>query len=376
MKIALIGSTSIPARSANTIQVMKNAQALTALGHSVRVFVPGEAQGMTWPQLAQHYGLQHEFEVRWLPANLRLRGYGYALRAVRQAEHWGADLIYTRVPQVGAYASWKGSATILETHDLPSGKAGPLLFRQFLRGSGARRLVVITHALVADLNKYYRAPQSPPFTVIAPDGVDLARYAHLPKPEQARQQLNLPQGFTAGYTGHFYRGRGAQLIISIAAHLPQVHFLLVGGEPEDIDRLRAQISAEGLHNVNLIGFVPNAQLPTYQAACDLLLMPYQSRVAASSGGEISRYLSPMKMFEYLASGRPILSSDLPVLGEVLTPENALILPADDAGAWVAAIQRLQADPAHCAALATQARQSAQDYSWEKRAARILAGLMD
>ena len=91
------------------------------------------------------------------------------------------------------------------------------------------------------------------------------------------------------------------------------NFLIVGGEPQDVENLRQRVRVIGLKNVILTGFVPNARLPLYQAACDVLLMPYQRQVAASSGGDIARYLSPMKLFEYMACERPIISSDLPVL---------------------------------------------------------------
>jgi glycosyltransferase involved in cell wall biosynthesis len=123
----------------------------------------------------------------------------------------------------------------------------------------------------------------------------------------------------------------------------------------------------------LTGFVPNAELPQYQAACDVLLMPYQRQVAASSGGDISRYLSPMKLFEYLACERPIVSSDLPVLQEVLNPENAILLPGDDIDAWAAALQTLEADADLRRRLASRARQDAQQYTWEARAKKILSG---
>jgi glycosyltransferase involved in cell wall biosynthesis len=120
--------------------------------------------------------------------------------------------------------------------------------------------------------------------------------------------------------------------------------------------------------------VPNAELPRYQAACDVLLMPYQRHVAASSGGDIARYLSPMKLFENMACGRPILSSDLPVLQEVLNPENALLLPADDLDAWVAALQELAASPETRLRFSAQARRDVTAYSWDRRAARILEGI--
>jgi glycosyltransferase involved in cell wall biosynthesis len=100
-------------------------------------------------------------------------------------------------------------------------------------------------------------------------------------------------------------------------------------------------------------------------------MPYQQKVAASSGGDIARYLSPMKLFEYLACQRPIVSSNLAVLQEVLNPQNAILAPADDLAAWERAIQSLQRDSDLRDRLARQARQDAQRYTWEMRARRIL-----
>jgi glycosyltransferase involved in cell wall biosynthesis len=205
--------------------------------------------------------------------------------------------------------------------------------------------------------------------------VDLERFAGLPAPEQARRTLPLEiHGFTAGYTGHLYTGRGVNLILTLAASLPKINFLLVGGEPLDVERVRKDVHSHGLNNVHLTGFISNSDLPRWQAACDVLLMPYQVHVAASSGGDIGRYLSPMKLFEYLACGRAILSSDLPVLREVLNPENALLLPAQDATAWMNALQSLSADPGRREDLARRARQDAARYTWESRAALILADL--
>jgi glycosyltransferase involved in cell wall biosynthesis len=382
MKIAIIAPTHIPARRANTMQVMKMTQALANLGHTVRLIAPGfpmpGAEGCQWEELAQQYGLLRPFPVEWLGASPRLRRYDFAWNAVRRARQWDADLLYTRLPQAATMASVLGMATILEIHDLPQGKVGPLVFRLFLKGRGAKRLVVITRTLVLDLAEKLGSPASPPFTIIAPDGVDLDRYAGLPDPAQARQALNqareaglplLPEQFTAGYTGHFYPGRGHELLLAMAERLPEITFLLVGGEPDDVARFRAQ--AKGLKNVILTGFIPNVDLPLYQAACDVLLMPYQRQVAASSGGDIARYLSPMKLFEYLACGRAILCSDLPVLHEVLNPENAVLLPPDDTQAWVNALTSLQAEPERRGELAAKAHQAAVLYTWEARAAQIL-----
>jgi glycosyltransferase involved in cell wall biosynthesis len=299
MKIAVIAPTYLPARRANTIQVMKMAQALAALGHDLRVLVPrgNTTTHPAWNEMSHHYGLRQYFEIEWLQTDPRLRSYDFGLTSVKRAWHWGADLIYTRLPQAAALASSLGMPSIYEIHDLPQGRFGPWLMERFLKGKGARALVVITAALkesMAEMFGIVKGDQTGSLMpiIIAPDGVDLARYQNLPTPQQARQSLSSsftlqPSSFTAGYTGHLYPGRGANLILEIAGRLPDMDFLLVGGETSDVDRVRQTIKSHGLDNITLTGFIPNAELPQYQAACDILLMPYQHRVAASSGGDLS-----------------------------------------------------------------------------------------
>lgn len=386
MKVAIIAPSHIPARRANTLQVMKMAQAIAGLGHAVHLIAPMsegslDPRGISWEDISRHYGLHTRFELEWLPAKRLLRRYDFGYRAVSWARRWGADLIYTRLPQAGAFASQLGAPAILEVHDLPQGALGTWLFKAFLAGRGARRLVVITHSLLNSLGQRFAAPLDPPFTLVEADGVDLWRYANLPETSLARlllrDKLNRPLDascFVAGYTGHLYPGRGMELILEIAKRLPAVVFLLAGGEPQDVQRVEAQIRQINLRNVILTGFVPNAELPLYQAACDVLLMPYQQRVAASSGGDIAPYLSPMKLFEYLACGRAILSSDLPVLREVLSPDCAMLLPPDEAGIWEKTISDLKDHPEKRSRLGEQARKKAVHYTWEARAGRILEGL--
>lgn len=164
------------------------------------------------------------------------------------------------------------------------------------------------------------------------------------------------------------------MILQMAEALPEVNFMLVGGESADVQRVRTMIQHRKLTNSACLGFIANADLPLYQAACDVLLMPYQKQVAASSGGDIARYLSPMKLFEYLACGRAILCSDLPVLREVLSEQNAMLLPPAEISAWVKAIQTLQLQPELRAGLAEQARQDAGRYTWRARARRVMSGL--
>lgn len=370
MKLILAAPSTIPARTANSIQSMKMAQAFAELGHRVLVLAPGKDPAVLWDELAGHYGLQQQFEIEWLRGLPALRRYDYGLQVVRRARRWGADLLFTRLPQAAAMAAQRGLPTVLEVHDMPPGRMGPRLLRAFMDGSGARRLVSISRALADDLTEKYPIP--PELVSVLPDGVDLRRYHKLPTTTEARHKLYLPERFTAGYTGHLYRGRGADFILELAKILPEVTFLLVGGEPHTVAEFHAH--AEGLDNVVLTGFVSNTDLPLYQAACDVLLMPYQQQVSASSGGDIARYLSPMKMFEYLASGRVVMASDLPVLAEVLKADNSVILPGSKPEPWVRAILELRENPEVRELLGANGRRTAEKHTWGARAESILQDL--
>ncbi len=374
MKLALIAPTPIPALTANSIQFMKMAQAFARLGHELKIYAPGASPQHSHKEIIEHYGLAEDLDITWLPSRLFFRRYDYALRSVRAAKRWGADIVFTRLPQAAALAAQRGIPTIFELHDLPSGRMGPLLLKAFLRARQGRRLVVISAALASALKKRYSLDSKGTDLMIAPDAVDLERYLDLPNPADARKELKLPKTFTVGYTGHLYAGRGIAFILDLAERLPKMHFLLVGGRREDVSRVQREIDQRKLKNLSLTGFILNAKLPMYQAAADVLLMPYQTRVAASSGGNIAAYLSPMKMFEYLASARPIIASDLPVLGEVLNEKNSVIRSMPDPDSWVNALKNLKADGAFRDKLSASARVSAEKHTWESRAQDIVSGL--
>jgi len=380
MKIAIIAPTYLPALRANTIQVMKMAQAMVVLGHEVRVAVPGAPQ-VTWYLISRHYGLHEEINIEWLPIRRSLRRYDYGIAGLRWAKSWRADLLYTRLPQAAFFGSWSGLPTVFEVHDLPRSTTGKFLFRYFLKGNGARKIVVISKSLAHDLVDEFSFPANGAQLLVAPDGVDLARYKNLLSIEQAREKLARDYDFhleqskmVIGYTGHLYAGRGVAMMLEMAARLPEYTFLIVGGDPEDVVKIRDSASSRMLENVILTGFVPNAEIPVYQFACNTLIMPYQRHVAASSGGDIGRYLSPMKLFEYLACERPILSSDIPVLREVLDPEVALLLPPDNIKPWIAALREIEMNPGAYRMFGERARARVVNYTWEKRTEMILAGL--
>ncbi len=363
MRIVCISSAQVPSDTANSIQVMKVCQAFTQMGHETILLVPGPQPGnLIKADLQKHYGLQTAFNIEWMPGrNRRI----FPWSAVRRARALEPDVLYVWPLQSAVQGLLAGLPVLLELHDNPSGSFGPLWLRLFITLPGRKRLLPITDAL----RRVLRLPVKQ--TVTSPDGVDLERYFSLPDPEEARRKLGLPAVTTVLCSGHLYEGRGADLFLALAGKFPQISFVWVGGRPADVVKWAARADRQGSTNLTFTGFVPNEQIPLYQSAADVLLMPYQRVVATSSGGNTADICSPMKMFEYMATGRPILSSDLPVLHEVLDESTAVFCPPDDLGCWESALAGLLSDENLQQTLGQRAREAVQRYSWLERAKRSL-----
>ena len=373
MRIVAITNSRIPSLTANSIQAMKMVDALTGAGHSVTLIAPREGRAAGWDELAAHYGLQHRFDVQWRPSLRPLRRVDFVWRAQAEAERLGAGLIYTWLPQSAAHASRRGYPVVLEMHADVAGRFGARWLRTFWSARGRKRMLVTTRALRSALERStgLRFPDAD--VQVAPNGVDLERYQDLPSPAAARRELGLPDCPTAGFSGHFYRGRGMDLLYELAQGLPQVHFLWAGGTAEAVQEWRATLAATGVSNITLTGFVENSRLPRYQAAADVLLMPYGHSISSSSGQDIAEGINPMKMFEYMAAGRAILSADLPSIREVLDESCAAFCPPGDRQAWKAALAGLLADDERRAKLGRAARQAVEKHTWLARAERAVAG---
>ena len=112
------------------------------------------------------------------------------------------------------------------------------------------------------------------------------------------------------------------------------------------------------------------------AECDILIAPYAAQVSHVGGGDIGRWMSPLKLFEYMSAERPIVTSDLPVLCEIVKDgHTALLCPPGNAPAFADALRRLAADPDLRARLGAASRDLLEaEYTWEKRARSVLKGI--
>lgn len=374
MKIAVITNSRIPSLTANSIQAMKVTQALMQNGHEIRMFAPREAEIASRETLLTHYGLRLVPHLELLPSKRLLKRFDFIFHAQRAAKRFDADLIYTWLPQSAVLALWMGYPVVLEMHADVAGRMGVWWLRQFWRAKGRKLMTVTTSALRNALERSAKLKFKDEALLVAPNGVELEKYDGLPSPVEARRQLNLTDGHTVGFTGHIYPGRGADLLFELAKQMPNVNFLWVGGTPELVAFWKNKLTEANMTNVTMTGFLKHESIPLYQAAADILLMPYSRSISASSGQDIAEVINPMKMFEYMAAGRAIVCADLDVIREVLNEGNAVFCEPGDIGKWKAAVESLLGNELRRRELSAQARNDVEELTWVKREEKVMGRL--
>lgn len=379
MKIVYLENAPVPAPAAYSVHTLHTVAAMGAAGHDVTLVAPAHAGRIrgrkAFTELCQRAGLSGPFRLRYLPIVRPERPHLYFGLASVTARLLGADLVFTRNQRLAEWAARLGCRVLIEFHDVPTTDRGRRHTRALIDNPHVVRWVFVSERLRQIMARDLPLPLER--SVVAHNGVALELYRERPTPAEARRALGLPTtGPLIVHSGHMYSGRGIELLYDLAARLSDGHVVLVGGNERDIARVRREVADRRLKNVAVIGHRPIVELPRYLAAADVLVMPYTSdTVTIDSKIRSIEFASPMKTFEYLAAGRPIVATRFPALSEVLHhDENAILVEPDSADALRAGVAALLADPARAARLAARARTDAETRSWGHRTERILAGL--
>lgn len=166
------------------------------------------------------------------------------------------------------------------------------------------------------------------------------------------------------YTGSLYGWKGAEDLAAAAQYLPGFKITFVGGDAAGIEALRKRLAPGGAE-VEFVGQVSHAEVASRLARACIAVIPNRA-------GSVSRFTSPLKLFESMAAGCAIVASDLPVLREVLAPDDAAWFAAGDPRSLAFAIEQLALDQERAATLGRKMRELARDYTWTERARRLMA----
>jgi glycosyltransferase involved in cell wall biosynthesis len=391
VRILYLADIRFPLERANGIQSMATCHALASRGHHVTMIVRPDTHTPSLDPFV-FYGLpavdRLRFEIAPVsgPAVARRAGYltyatGRSLGRARQ------DLIFTRDLGVAAFvlrlpASLRAPLAY-EAHGIAADAAAalPELLSSAPRASAAklRRLarrearvwrdaegyVTITEGLARELER--RFGDRPRVTVV-PDGVHLTADPADPTLATDHTDRTDQKPFTIGYAGHLYPWKGVPLVIEAIAALTDTRGLIIGGHEreDDLARLGALVDQlDCASRVTFTGRVAPVDVAPLLKQADVLILPNPASAISTA------FTSPLKLFEYMAAGRPIVASDLPSIREVLTDgRNALLVAPGNPQALTAAVRRLQDDGSLRGRLAGQALEDVREFTWERRAARL------
>jgi glycosyltransferase involved in cell wall biosynthesis len=289
-----------------------------------------------------------------------LQAFSFAFVAALYTLYRKADVYYTRDRYFAFFFSslkfWHRRKIYYEAHT-----AGALE-KWLMKKDTIDGLVVISNALKEVYIKQGVAREK---VLVAPDGVGMKAFAALDAREQARRVLGMPlDRKIICYTGHLYGWKGVDILARSMHYLPPSYIAyLVGGTEEDVMRFREFILQENLTNVVMLGHVAPTLIPGYLAASDVLVLP-------NVGEGLSRYTSPLKLFEYMAAKRPIVASDLPAIREILNEETAILVAPGDPQALAEGVQKVISDQELARRIAERAYRDVQQYAWERRAEKI------
>ncbi len=203
----------------------------------------------------------------------------------------------------------------------------------------------------------------------APCGVNYERFGINTPMRDAREKLGLPQeGKIILYVGHLFPVKGVDVLFEAHTGLrPGETIYFVGGTDEDIENFKKKWHKAGSpNNVVIAGRKPHQEIPLWLRAADILSIP---NTAKEDAGSIES--SPSKLIEYMASGRPIVASDVPGIRDVLEEGMGYFAPADNASAIAVAVHEAFDNPQEAQRRVAAARAASKNLSWNGRAKSIL-----
>jgi len=369
MKMIYLANARIPTEKAHGVQIMKMCQAFQKAGLDIKLVVAKRSN----PQFKNinpfdYYGISQRFPIKklWLVDVVGNRFLGifsvlipnitFALSAFFHLLFRKADIIYSRDEFSLFLLSFFKNNLILEVHVFPQSK----IFLYKWTFKRVKKIVVINNRLKElvvglgiDSNK----------VLVAHDGVDLEQFQIKNSKQECRQKLDLPVDKKLAITNSgLFKWKGVYTLAQAAKLLDDNwRIVFIGGMTEEVIRFKKFIKKHNIDKVIVLGHKPYGLMPYYLKAADVLVLPNSAKK------KISReWTSPIKMFEQMSSGVPIVASDLPSIKEVLNNKNSVLFEADNPKDLAEKITQTLNNQE----IAQSALLDVQEYSWQKRANNI------
>ena len=369
MSISYISTSSFPTKQANLVNVLNMCSSITKNKLKVYLFLKtksGDKKKILKKQISKDFdlkGLDNIFIFRSF--NFSGNSILYSIICSIKTAFLKIDFCFTRDPISGYICSLLNIPVILELHHpiehLPS------VEYFFLKKLKKKRkflfLVVITNYLRKNYIEHNFKENK---ILVLPDGANL--------PEKKINSIYFKDKFDLEifYVGSLYEGRGIELLIKLAKKMTTKRFHIVGGNQNQVINFKKITSKQ--RNIIFYGHVSHSQTKKFLYSADILVAPYQSEVKVYGGGNTVKWMSPLKVFEYMSFKKPIIISNLPVFKGILKDKyNCLLVNPNKICEWKHSILQIERNKRLAKKIAKQAFEDIKfKYSWDIRAKKVLS----
>lgn len=375
-RLFLIFHGRFPSEKAAALFAAKSAEVFADKGLSV-VLVAPRRLGRLEESAFKFYGLKENFKVVFLPTIdlfkvpflkrfafpvsfglFSLFSFLYLLFRAKPG-----DIIYSNESLPLLMASFAFPKTVYEIHDFP-------------RNNFYYRAVFRRVAFFIATNRWKKGKLLEIFKIseekitVEQNAVSLEEFGRVASREEARKTLSFPlETKLVCYVGALRTmgmEKGIGILLEAFKSVAGCQLLVVGGSVEDVEFYKKVAHDYGIiDRIIFTGFVSHKQVPLYLRAADILVAPFPK------SDHYEFYMSPMKIFEYMASGRPIVATDLESIREILDNGTAVFVKPDDQKSLEEGINKLLTDEQFGVQIADKAYQKVLQHTWGKRAGRIL-----
>ena len=318
MRICYLANSAIPSTSANSIAIVKICEAFTELKNEV-VLITTNVKNKT-EDVFDFYGIRFKFKIKKIKNfnkfPLGFKYYLFSLISIIESLNFKPDLYITRnFFTCFLLVLFKKKVIIELHHDLDNeSRIVKILvkFTKFLNSKYILKIVTITKGIRQEyVNKRYISEKK---TIVLPSGSSIKN----------NFKFNLKKKeFKIGYFGSLYKSRGIDLILKLSKIDKKNKYFLYG-DLNQVSKSKLKIIS---NNLNLENHIPYKDISKVLNKMDILLIPYVSSITVSGNvGDITKYTSPLKLFDYLCAGKMIICSDYDVFKEIIqNKKNAIFI---------------------------------------------------
>ena len=376
MKIVYITNQRMPTDKAHGIQIAKMCEAFTNLGVNVDLIAPFRISDVK-EDFFDYYSVKKSFRFKkifspdfYLPGILDkaafvVKNFISALVLAVYALFLKPDIIYSRDEPVVFLLSFfmKSHKLVFEAHKFPRSRT--FFYRRFKKKN--LKIVTISRGLES---KFVELGFKPENIFVAPDGVDIEQFDIDGTKDEFRKKLDLPQDKKIIlYAGHLFDWKGVDTLFSAAEYLDRDRLIVVvGGTEADLKKHKLKLNDHQFKNrIRMLGHKTHKLIPLFLKAADVLVLPNSGKEVVSRS-----FTSPLKLFEYMASKRPIVASDLLSIREILDENSAILVKPDDPASLAEGIEKALRDNVLGDKISHNAFEKIRRYSWSNRARDIFA----